>query len=192
MRRVLLVLPLFFAVVLVAPAAPAHACSCALLGTAQKVAGADVILRGAVTRTDDPGGGSSSRLVTHEVAVKDVYRDTAAATSQVRSPAGGGSCGIEVQQGREYVIFARRVGSELRAELCGGTAPASAELVAEVERLTGPGRPPHGATTSTSAPATPGPERSSAAVPVGLGLGGALVASALAVLGWRRRRGVAA
>ena len=200
MRRLLLVVPLFVAVVagaLVAPAAPAHACSCAVLGVAQRVEGADVIVRGTIASTEDPGGGASNRLVAYDIAVTEVYKGSGSATTQVRSEAAGGSCGIEVQPGREYVVFANRVGNGLQAHLCGGTAAASPELVADVERLTGPGTPPQGATTSaappTSAagPVSPGPERSSAALPVGLGLGGALAASALAVLVRRRRRAAA-
>ena len=193
MRRLLLVVPVFVALVLVAPAAPAQACSCAMLGTAQKVAGADVVVRGTITGSVDPGGGNSGRLVTYDVAVAQVYKGSATARTSVRSPADGGSCGIEVRQGQEYVVFSRRVGGELRAELCGGTAPASGALVADVERLTGPGTPPPDATTSatppTSAagPVAPGPRRSGAALPVGLALGGALAASALVVLWWRRR-----
>ena len=190
MRRLLAVVPLFVALVLVAPAAPAQACSCAGLGTAQKVAGADVIVRGTITDSADPGGWNSGRLVTYDVAVAQVYKGTATATASVSSPADGGSCGIEVRQGREYLLFARRVGSELRAELCGGTAPASSTLVADVERITGHGTPPQGVTASQT-PASPAPVRPSAALPMGLGLGGALLASAGGALWWRRRRSAA-
>ena len=190
MRRLLAVVPLFLVLVLVAPAAPAQACSCAGLGTAQKVAGADVIVRGTITGSEDPGGGNSGRLVNYDVAVAQVYKGTVTATASVRSPADGGSCGIEVRQGTEYLIFARRVGSELRAELCGGTAPASGTLVADVERITGPGTPQR--VTASPTPASSASERSSATLPVGLGLGGALLASAGGVLWWRRRVAAAA
>ena len=188
MKRVLLVVPLFLALVVVAPAAPANACSCALLSSAQKVDNADVVVRGTVTGVDDPGGRSSAHPVTYEVAVAEVYRGTAAATTFVRSAASGASCGIEVQEGREYLLFARRVGSELRAGLCDGTTPASAERVAEVEHLTGPGRDPHGTTTTAAAPsAVRRPGSSWSGLPLGVGLGGALVAAGLAGLWWRRR-----
>lgn len=204
MKRVLLVVPLFLALVLVAPATPAHACSCAMLSSAQKVDNADVVVRGTVTGVDDPGGRSSAHPVTYEVAVAEVYRGTAAATTFVLSAASGASCGIEVQQGREYLLFARRVGSELRAGLCDGTTPASAELVAEVEHLAGPGRAPEGrakdpaatpsATPSTGtalAGATPA-ESSGVAHPLAFGLGGAVTGATLAALCWRRRRSNAA
>lgn len=204
MKRALLVVPLFLALVVVVPAAPAHACSCAMLSSAQKVEDADVVVRGTITGLDDPGGGGSGHLVTWEVAVAEVYRGAAAATTFVRSASDGASCGIEVQEGREYLLFARQVGGDLRAGLCGGTTPASAALVAEVEHLTGPGSPPQGgagatAATSTGTPSTGTPlagstpaEGADVALPLGVGVGGALVAAALGALWWRRRRASAA
>jgi hypothetical protein len=204
MNRALLVVPLFLALVLVGPAAPAHACSCAMLSSAQKVENADVVVRGTITGLDDPGGHDSAHLVTYEEAVAEVYRGPATATTFVRSAADGASCGIEVQEGREYLLFARRVGGELRAGLCDGTTPASAELVAEVEHLTGPGSPPRGGAgaTATTPPGTPSsgtplagstpPDSSDVARPLGVGVGGALVAAALGALWWRRRRRSAA
>ncbi len=192
MKRVLLVVPLFLALFLVAPAPAAQACTCGMRSTVQQVEAADVVLRGTVVATADPDGSlsvrSSARRVTHEVAVAEVYKGAAAATTFVSSSAEGASCGIEVQEGREYVLFARRVGSELQAGLCGGTAPASAERVAEVENLTGPGRAPQGATTTAATPrgaARPGDSWSG--LPLGVGLGGALVAAGLAGLWWRGR-----
>lgn len=204
MKRALLVVPLFLALVVVVPAAPAHACSCAMLSSAQKVENADVVVRGTITGLDDPGGLDSGHLVTWEVAVAEVYRGAAAATTFVRSASDGASCGIEVQEGREYLLFARRVGGDLRAGLCGGTTPASAALVAEVEHLTGPGSPPQGGAgaTATTPPGTPSsgtplagpttPDSSDVALPLGVGVGGALVAAALGALWWRRRRASAA
>jgi len=209
MKRALLVLPLFLVLVVVTPAMPAHACSCAMLSSAQKVENADVVVRGTITGLDDPGGRDSGHLVTWEVAVAEVYRGTAAATTFVRSATDGAACGIEVQEGREYLLFARRVGGDVRAGLCDGTTPASAERVAEVEHLTGPGSPPRGRTraTATTPPGTPSggtpssgtrlagstpPDSSDVALPLGVGVGGALVAAALGALWWRRRRPSAA
>lgn len=99
MKRALVVVPLFLALVVVLPAAPAHACSCAMLSSAQKVENADVVVRGTITGLDDPGGLDSGHLVTWEVAVAEVYRGAAAATTFVRSASDGASCGIEVQEG---------------------------------------------------------------------------------------------
>ncbi|HEX5523574.1 MAG TPA: hypothetical protein VFX53_09005, partial [Pedococcus sp.] len=201
MKRARPVVPLFLALVVlavVAPAAPAHACSCAMLSSAQKLGNADVVVRGTITGLDDPGGRGSGHLVTYEVAVAEVYRGAAAPTTLVRSASDGASCGIEVQEGREYLLFARRVAGDLRAGLCDGTAPASTELVAEVEHLTGPGSPPRGGAgaTATTPPGTPRsgtpragstpPESSGVALPLGVGVGGALVAAALGALWWRR------
>ena len=175
-----------------------------MLSSAQKVENADVVVRGTITGLDDPGGHDSAHLVTYELAVAEVYRGAATATTFVSSAADGASCGIEVQEGREYLLFARRVGGELRAGLCDGTTPASAELVAEVEHLSGPGNPPQGGAvaTATTPPGTPSsgtplagstpPDSSDVAIPLGVGVGGALVAAALGALWWRRRRPSAA
>lgn len=219
MTRVLLVVPLFVAFFLVAPAPAAHACSCAMFSTGQQVEDADLVVRGTIVGTEDPEGSlatiSSARPVTHEVAVTEVYKGDAAATIFVGSAAEGASCGIEVETGREYVLFAREEdGAGLSAGFCDGTRPVSDELVAEVEALTGPGRPVKGATggttsatpsvassstttpptttpsttTAVAAPGVPGQTAGPSALPWGLGLGAVLVASVLGAVAWRRPR----
>jgi hypothetical protein len=146
--------------------------------------------------TEDPEGSlatiSSARPVTHEVAVTEVYKGAAAATTFVGSAAEGASCGIEVETGREYVLFAREDASGLRAGFCDGTRPVSDELVAEVEAVTGPGRPMKGATPSATPSATvtasETPSAPSSALPWGFGFGAALAAAALAGLAWSQAR----
>ena len=200
MKRVLLEVPLFLGLVvglfLVTPAPVAHACTCAMLGTEQQVEGADVVVRGTITGLHDPGGASSARLVTYEVAVAEVFKGKSTAATSLRSAADGGSCGIEVQEGPEYLLFARRVGSDLRTGLCGGTRPVSDELVTEVEAVTGPGTLVDAPTSTASPAATPtgttlaGSKRRDGlgvALPLGVGAAGALLAAALAALWWRRR-----
>ena len=200
MKRVLLEVPLFLGLVvaffLVAPAPVAHACSCAMRGTEQQVAQADVVVRGTITGRRDPGGASSARLVTYEVAVAEVFKGKSTATTSMRSPAFGASCGIEVQEGPEYLLFARRVGSDLRTGLCDGTRPVSDQLVTDVEAVTGPGIPVDAPTSTTSPEATPTgttlasstrPDGPGVALPLGVGAAGALLATALSALWWRRR-----
>ena len=200
MKRVLLEVPLFLGLVvalfLVAPAPVAHACSCAMRGTQQQVEGADVVVRGTITGLRDPGGASSGRLMTYEVAVAEVFKGKSTATTSLRSAAWGGSCGIEVREGLEYLLFARRVGSDLRTGLCDGTRPVSDELVTEVEAVTGPGTLVDAPTSTASPEATPTgtplagftrPDGPGVALPLGVGAAGALLAAALAALWWRRR-----
>ena len=103
MKRVLLEVPLFLGLVvalfLVAPAPVAHACSCAMRGTQQQVEGADVVVRGTITGLRDPGGASSGRLMTYEVAVAEVFKGKSTATTSLRSAAWGGPVGSRCRRG---------------------------------------------------------------------------------------------
>lgn len=109
---------------------------------ADAVANADVVLRGAITGKDDPGGGFSGRRVTYAVSVDRVYKGTAAYTTYIRSAADGGSCGIEVEIGTTYLLFPRAEGDDLVSGLCDGTTPATTEATAELVAVTGPGTEP--------------------------------------------------
>jgi hypothetical protein len=152
-KRAALLVPALLAALLVIPAARAWACSCVGFSVEEAVERAGVLLRGTVMARQDPDGlgglVNSSRTVTYEVDVAEIFKGSAAPTTYVRSAASGASCGLEVVTGREYVIFAAAQGSALTATLCGGTAPATAELVADVEAATGPGAP------ATEPPAPP-------------------------------------
>ena len=144
-----------------------------------------MVVRGTITGLHDPGGASSARLVTYEVAVAEVFKGKSTATTSLRSAAFGASCGIEVQEGPEYLLFARRVGSDLRTGLCDGTRPVSDQLVTDVEAVTGPGTPVDAPTSTTSPAATPTgttlagstrPHGPGVALPLGVGAAGALLA----------------
>lgn len=145
---------------LLGPASPAWACSCMSESVAQSVDRADVVLTGEITERRDPEGTgpliNSSRPVTYVVAVSVVHKGQAAATTHITSAADGASCGIEVKPGREYVLVAEREGATLRANLCGGTAPVTPALVAEVERAAGPAATP-GAAPAPGIPGASGP-----------------------------------
>jgi hypothetical protein len=112
----------------------AFACSCALSTTDEFVDLADVVVRGTI---DDS---TVSDPVTYTVSVAETYKGEAAGTLEVLSAASGASCGLEhVRLGESYVVFAEDDGGRLWASLCGGTAPATPALVAEVEAATSPG-----------------------------------------------------
>jgi hypothetical protein len=147
MKRVLLVVPLMFAALLVLPSARAWACSCASATPAQWVDRSDVVLRGTLEDVDKPSGPAvlqpSDPSVTYRFAVSEVFRGEAMETTYVSSSAHGASCGLEgLLPGREYVVFAQTRGDTLVAGLCGGTAVADSELVADVQDVTGPGHDP--------------------------------------------------
>ena len=127
-------------------AGTAFACSCAGQGVAAHLEGSDVVLVGSVVDVRPPPWRpvmSSGDLATYELAVESVFKGDVVARTYVQSASSGASCGIEVDRGERYVLFAdvERTGG-LGASLCGGTAPAAPGLVERVEALAGAGRVP--------------------------------------------------
>lgn len=176
-------------VVLVAP--PSYACSCAVTGTAELVDHASVVVTGTITDKQPPPRRpvmSSTDPVTYTVAVDRAYKGDTADRIEVLSAVSGASCGLEgVRVGQRYLVFADHGrGGDLWASLCGGTAPWSADLEADVVAAAGPGTavPPSVAPAGGGEPAVdPGPvaaeleaaEGGFLAVPVALAAGAALV-----------------
>ncbi|WP_435742344.1 hypothetical protein [Nocardioides sp. SYSU DS0663] len=125
--------------VVVGAAAPAAACSCAVIGAAEHVEMADTVFTGVLQEQRDDG-----RRVTYEFVVDSVLEGDPGERAVVRSGASGASCGLgRLAEGERYVVFA----TDGRASLCGGTSRAGPSYVADVEAVTGPGRPPAGAET---------------------------------------------
>jgi hypothetical protein len=150
-----------------APAA--SACSCALTGTAEHYAGADTVSTGRLT----------SREVLHP------------AGPTVVSAESGASCGLELTGNGPFLVFAARDdGGVLRADLCGGTAPLTAELAAEVEALGGSAAPPSPGTSDVAGPIDPAMEDDSAPRSTALAreIGAALLALVAGILVVRSRR----
>lgn len=186
-------------------ASPSIACSCAGAGTAQYVDGAAAVFTGTVTDREPPPKRpvmSSGDPVNYTFDVERWFKGERGDPVQVLSPMSGASCGLEgVRAGQRYVVFAtesRR--GDLWASLCGGTAPWSADLEADVSAATGPGvvAPPSAAPAGTvgtspgrvqgaESPSGAGPEQAEGgflAVPVALASGLGLVL--LAGLLWLR------
>lgn len=199
LRSLLAALVAATGLVLAAPA-PAFACSCAGGGATQFVKWADVVVVGEVTGITPPPERevmSSGDPATYAVAVDRVLAGQAGATVEVLSAVSGASCGLEgIEVGRDYVLFAsyQDIGGEptevLWASLCGGTAPASASFVAEVEAVTGAGSPPDPVPTGSEPEPAAGPPAPSGGVP-GWAWGGIVAATVAAmggVLAVRRRR----
>lgn len=200
-RALLAALALALSFVVLVPAT-ASACSCAISGVRDYVYRADVVVVGTVTDRRDPPQRpvmSSTDPVTYTVTVDRVLTGEAHATTEIRSAAFGASCGLEgVRAGRRYVLFATvDAQQQLRADLCGGTAPATAAYLRRVEALTGSGHPPvsDGATlprfTTVSMPDdTPGAGGPSAwpLVLVGTGAGAVLLVGGALLLVLRANR----
>lgn len=109
--------------------APAFACSCAALTTTEAVAGADAVFLGTAT----PDG----------VRVEEVFKGMLPS----RLPLDGSPepCPAGLVTGQRYVVFAIWHDDRQRYStgLCAGTAPVTAVLRDEVERVAGSGRPPY-------------------------------------------------
>ena len=135
---------------------------------------------------------SSMDPVTYTFDVERAFKGDPSGTVPVLSAMDGASCGLEgVRVGQRYVVFASAGrGGDLWASLCGGTAPWSADLQADVVAATGPGTPdppsaaPAGLAGSADAPdpetrpTGAGPEQAEGgflAAPVALASGLALV-----------------
>lgn len=134
--------------IVVVGAGPSFACSCVMADAAAHVDGATVVVSGTVTDVVPPPSTkemSSLDPATYVVDVDQVFKGQAGPTVEVLSPNSGASCGLEnVVPGRRYVVFASHQSMEgadadhLWANLCGGTSPATPELLAEIEATTGP------------------------------------------------------
>lgn len=131
----------------VVTASPSFACSCARAGTAEYVDNAVAVFTGTVTDKEPPPKRpvmSSMDPVTYTFDVERSFKGDVASPTEVLSAMSGASCGLEgVRAGKRYVVFAHQGRSgDLWGSLCGGTAPWSAELEADVVAATGPGTPP--------------------------------------------------
>jgi hypothetical protein len=144
---------------------------------------------------------SSADPALHVFAVDTVFKGTAHEEQAVLSPVSGATCGLELVGEGPFVVFASRstdLGGEpfatladdqYAAFLCGGTAPLTPALEAELTALSPPPAPseeppvPGAAGPADAGSALPGPAIA-AAVALGLVVGtGALV--------HRRRRSAA-
>lgn len=175
-----------------ASATSCSACSCAApLTPVEAAAAADAVFVGTFTGTRGsavPGGVfSSSDLVAKRFEVSEVRKGEASAVTEVLTAASGASCGLEVVEGRTYVVVARASAQGLRADLCGGTREhvvASGEL-----DLVGPAREPSGGERVAEVPLVGAGARDVLGSP--LLWGPVAAASALVTLGLlalRRRR----
>lgn len=139
--------------VLLAPATPSYACSCAISGPAQYVEYADTIFTGTLTAVeeappDEDGVISSMDPTVYTFEPDQVLEGDVASTAEVSSARYGASCGLEgLQSGETYLVFANDRRGALEANLCGGTQPADDAIVDRVWELTGPHDPAAPVTT---------------------------------------------
>lgn len=197
MRRgegILLALLLAVGLVVLLPASPAAACSCAAPTplTEGGLDEYDTVFTGEITRNEADGDMIRREL---EITVDEVFQGDVSATAQVVTHAQTSACGIEARLATEALFLTNRASDlsiadgfaepgELVVMACGGERD-----VAEAAAL-GPGRPPDQAPPGAQAPA----DDDGGAVP-GWVLGGlvgvAVVAGAVIVGRRRARRGAA-
>lgn len=188
---------------LAAPA-PAQACSCATMDLRTLVDRADRIFVGTVVAIGGPERTELLPMAPHTIDVSSRITGDAAPREVVLAPQGEASCGIEAGVGRRLVLFVRDTSTGPRTGLCDGTRAADADLLDQIQAITGPDRPvlPTNVVPG-SAPSTPGsataagtPEAGTAGADDGPWAGAVvvLVTSAVALVGvgvlvLRRRAG---
>jgi hypothetical protein len=169
-------------------ATPASACSCVGGTTQQFLDRADAVFTARLVSRQEPPEPvlSSADPALHVFAVDTVFKGTAHEQQAVLSPMSGPTCGLELVGEGPFVVFATRstdLGGEsfatladdqYAAFLCGGTAPLTPGLEAELSALSPPSAPtegmPRATGTATEGSALPGPAIA-AAVALGLILG---------------------
>ena len=207
MRRagVLLLLSALLGALVVVGASPAQACSCAGGTTAEFADRADAVFTGRLVSRTEPGRpGTSADPALHVFAVDAVTKGAVSERQEVLSPVSGASCGLELTGEGAVVVFATRTadphlsasGPELEddqyyAYLCGGSAPLTPQLEAELTAL-GPVTPATGpgpaAPVEPRAAATTSPDRDGSAGALLVLGGGAVLLLGVGALVLRRRR----
>lgn len=148
MRPVRSVLPLVAGLALllgssllvVLAAGPASACSCARSGLGAQARAADLVVAGTVTDVDDGWwpGGSSTRDVT--VAPDRVWRGRTPTGPVVLSAAAPDQgCGVDLAEGRRYLLFLSGSAGGLTTNGCSGTRPVTGAALAAADRRLGGG-----------------------------------------------------
>lgn len=169
------------ALVLVVPAPPATACSCAFEPPASHLRNASIAFVGAAEVTRDEEAG---RVTTFRV--ERVYKGSPAASVDVTTARDEASCGVPFVEGRTYAVFASSQAESLTTGLCSGTTDdlSSISGLAAIEVRSPPGRaqPPAGAA---------GDARTAPIAVAGLLVALLTAASALAVRASRRPRPIA-
>lgn len=179
-----------------ATATPCAACSCAEPGTvAESAARADVVFVGTFVRTREPpvrlpAWSSGDAPVARVFEVSEVRKGRADAVTEIRTSSSGGSCGLEVELGRTYVVVARATQDGLRSDLCDGTRLLSLTTPGDLEAV-GPATPPEVGSLAVDLPVVDPATLDAVRAPVVWGTGAALLVGVvgLLVLVGKRRRG---
>lgn len=159
----------------VVSAAPAQACSCAMLGPQQRLDAADAVFIGDVVARkgkgvwEGPSGVFVGGTFTYTIAVDRVFKGDVAATQQVVASPDSPACGITLPDHGSVIIYGLAGGDispggvgklapdQYRTTLCSGSKKAT-----QAPASYGQGWPPEGA---APAPGTPGSGADDGAAP---------------------------
>jgi hypothetical protein len=130
-------------------AAPAQACTCARLTLEEQAEMADAVFTGTLlnvrrlTTTQSGTDQSVPRQLSYRVGVDRVYKGVLTQPEvAVVTEAFSAACGLgRLPVDRDYAFFVSATGSDLRANLCGGTTRATDQVVARVGAALGEGSP---------------------------------------------------
>lgn len=120
---------IFAASVIIVPALPAHACSCAYGDPRERLAEADGAFIGTLvsqTETEPPDPDepvSSGRDNTYTFTVEEVFKGDIGETIEVHAPADGASCGLEMGIGQQDGLFLYMDEGLWRSSLCSRVDP---------------------------------------------------------------------
>ncbi len=129
-------------------ATPVSACSCVGGTTQEFFDRADAVFTARLVSREEPRGRltSSADPALHVFAVDTVFKGTAHERQGVVSPVSGATCGLELSGDGPFAVFAARsaelggmrfalADDQYAAFLCGGTAPSTPALEAELGAL---------------------------------------------------------
>ncbi len=121
--------------VVLATAAPAFACKCQAVDIEQQVTRADEVFVaqvGGATKVD--------KLFEYSLTATHVYKGTVSRDTAVTTSQDTGACGLgELKTGTEYIFLVSGDVPPYAATSCGGSAPASAKRLSEIEDVLGEG-----------------------------------------------------
>lgn len=183
---------------------PACACSCMPNpNMAERVAKADVVFSGKAISTESKG---QTKVITFEVGT--TYKGPAETRQEILTAQDSASCGLEIQDKGEYIVFGNKADHGLglkpaegqyTAILCGGADPATKKGFDELVKVEGvtprqvieekaPAQPAKVNVPVTKTEAAP--EKAATSTPIWPWAGGAVLVLAAAggLVWWRRSR----
>jgi len=143
-HRLLVVLLLGLMTVVVTDGSAHAQCSCERLSLPQKVNKATGIFSGVLTMATGPTNTGKRQTMSYDVKVDRVYKgDITSPTVTVRSDADEANCGLTgMSADNRYLFFVRANGTNLLANSCGGTGPATSARTQRLVALVGQGTTP--------------------------------------------------